>query len=146
MCFFFFYFFYFFFIAKRELVEYSHFCRARPFLNKKKSFLEIFRSIYRKVLVDSMAVLLEYDLVNTGGILPTVKKSLLTSTKGHYLCPLLLHILSRDALAGHFGLTDSNSPGLKSRGFNAVRVKPGSTLLADYTFVVSRAILVHTYA
>jgi len=31
-----------FFIAKRELVEYSHFCRARPFLNKKKSFLEIF--------------------------------------------------------------------------------------------------------
>jgi len=49
-------------------------------------------------------------------------------------------------LAGHFGLTDSNSPGLKSRGFNAVRVKPGSTLLADYTFVVSRAILVYTYA
>lgn len=57
---------------------------------------------------------------------------------------LIIHSLARrDTLAGHFGLTDSNSPGLKSRGFNGVRAKPGSTLLADYTFVVSRAISVY---
>ena len=89
--------------------------------------------------------MLEYDIVNTSEILPTTKKSLLTSRTALSVPSLIIHSLVwRDTLAGHFGLTDSNSPGLKSRGFNGMQAKPGSTLLADYTFVVSRAISVYT--